>query len=59
MEAIYFVGFCVGISAIIFWCLMNDDQADFTGQKRDEKFKAGADAFSEEEELTSDDKEST
>lgn len=59
MEAIYFFIFCIGISVIIFWCLMNDDQADFTGQKRDEKFKAGSGANNEEKELASDDKEST
>lgn len=39
MLAIYFAVFCIGIGYVIFWSLRYDDQADFTGQKRDKKFK--------------------
>jgi len=38
METIYFFIFCVGNAFIIYWSLRNDDQAGFSGQKRDTKF---------------------
>jgi len=41
METIYFFIFCVANAFIVFWCLRYDDQADFQGQKRDEKFSLG------------------
>jgi len=41
METIYFFIFCVANAFIVFWCLRNDDQADFQGQKRDERFSLG------------------
>ncbi len=40
MDTVYFIMFCFIIAYVIFWCLQNDDQAEFTGQKRDEKFSA-------------------
>jgi len=38
VETIYFFLFCMANAFLIYWCLKNDDQADFMGQKRDKKF---------------------
>ena len=37
MQTIYFILFCFGIAGIIFWCLKNDDEADF-GKQVETKF---------------------
>lgn len=38
MNTLYFLLFSVGIGYIVFWSLINDDQSEFQGQKRDKKF---------------------
>jgi len=38
MQSAYFLFFCLGIAYIIYWVMRHDDQADFNGEEKEQKF---------------------